>query len=72
MAMFTSSIIRNPLPENLCPVCGEKPVTTCRCWRSHSVCKNGHKWHTEGYSVRELREDGRLHVVETGYKLTLD
>jgi hypothetical protein len=28
-----------------CPICGEEAVSRCKCFRSDSVCKNGHKWH---------------------------
>lgn len=30
---------------SLCPTCGEKRTTTCRCPRSDSKCPNGHQWH---------------------------
>lgn len=33
-------------PENICPVCGEKPVIWAKCMRVNSRCENGHKWHT--------------------------
>lgn len=29
----------------ICPICQEKAVTTCRCFRGDSTCKNGHSWH---------------------------
>lgn len=32
--------------QNLCPVCNEPAVSTCRCPRRDSKCKNGHNWHT--------------------------
>ena len=28
-----------------CPVCHLKRVLSCKCFRSDSVCKNGHEWH---------------------------
>jgi len=33
------------MTENKCPVCGEPPISTCRCFRADSKCKNGHEWH---------------------------
>ena len=32
--------------KNLCPTCLEPAITTCRCFRQDSTCKNGHQWHT--------------------------
>jgi len=32
--------------NNLCPVCNQKSICSCRCMRSDSTCKNGHSWHT--------------------------
>lgn len=29
----------------VCPVCEGKVTETCRCFRSDSICENGHKWH---------------------------
>ena len=29
-----------------CPVCGEKAIAICKCFRADSNCKNGHNWHT--------------------------
>lgn len=29
----------------VCPVCEAKVIQTCRCFRSDSICENGHKWH---------------------------
>jgi hypothetical protein len=31
--------------DNRCPICEEEAIRTCRCFRSDSECKNGHKWH---------------------------
>lgn len=31
--------------ENLCPVCKEPAVITCKCPIGDSECKNGHEWH---------------------------
>lgn len=30
---------------NVCPVCGSPAIVSCRCPKSNSECKNGHKWH---------------------------
>ena len=32
--------------ENLCHVCKEVAIITCRCFRADSTCKNSHDWHT--------------------------
>lgn len=29
-----------------CPICEEPAQSSCRCFRSDSVCRNGHEWHT--------------------------
>jgi hypothetical protein len=31
---------------NNCPICEEPAVTSCRCFRRDSMCKNKHQWHT--------------------------
>lgn len=64
-------IVRHPPTENKCPVCGEKPVSTCRCMEAHSECPNGHKYHLVGRSKRIIFE-GRLHTTETWYEWVLD
>ena len=28
-----------------CPICGERFVIRCKCFKADSRCKNGHKWH---------------------------
>lgn len=63
--------IYDPRPENLCPVCGEKPTQTCRCMISHSECANGHKWHSDSRIERKLI-DGRMHTVRITPILVLD
>lgn len=30
---------------NLCPICKEPAVRTCKCPRLDSCCKNNHEWH---------------------------
>ena len=30
---------------NNCPICGQEAHIRCKCRRSDSTCKNGHKWH---------------------------
>ena len=37
----------------LCPTCGEKAVSTCRCIEAHSRCKNGHHWYNRQGIVTE-------------------
>jgi hypothetical protein len=32
--------------DNLCPVCNKPSVSSCRCFRHDSTCRNGHEWHT--------------------------
>jgi hypothetical protein len=67
------AIIRDEnFPENLCPVCGQKPIMTCRCMEAHSSCANGHNWHTEGKVEKKRGEDGRMYVVKTWHELVLD
>ena len=34
------------IENNLCPICGEKPMGNCKCPRRDSYCSNGHWWHT--------------------------
>ena len=29
-----------------CPICGEKIVASCKCFRHDCQCINGHWWHT--------------------------
>ena len=33
-------------PYDLCPTCGAKFSSQCRCFRSDRTCPNGHHWHT--------------------------
>ena len=60
----------NDLP-NLCPICGEEPISIARCINRHSVCNNGHSWHTEFKTRKELK-DGWWHAVENYCVLVVD
>ena len=72
-------------PNHICPVCGEPTIGSCRCPRSDSECKNGHKWHTcikhhtkvLGHSDHSIPGTGctcltsSLQVLKTNNKLTV-
>jgi hypothetical protein len=44
-----------PDVNDLCPVCGLKFTSSCRCRRGNKWCKNGHAWHRcKVHNVRVL------------------
>ncbi len=49
MAMSVKSDPSKTSPDNpygrLCPTCDSPAITSCRCSRADSTCKNGHAWH---------------------------
>ena len=57
---------------NICPECGKPAIMWCRCFMSHSSCENGHNWHLSIRKTKEIKEDGRVHVVDTWYERELD
>ncbi len=44
----------------ICPICGGKIKTRCKCLLSDSVCENGHEFH---YSMK----DGELHLGKSNH-----
>ena len=54
--------------QDVCPLCGITLTEFCRCYRSHSRCSNGHSSIIKSFTRRELKPDGRMHMVETYFQ----
>ena len=59
---FGDKIERHWARYELCFVCGEKSVSSCRCPDAEQHCPNGHVWHNKNGVVVE----GKIHVDSRG------
>jgi len=63
------------LNSQLCPVCKDKVVLSCKCFMADSMCENGHEFH---YSLKDkelhlgLGNHGRGDCCEDKVKIEIE
>lgn len=44
--------------DDICPSCGAKVVSRCRCMIGSCVCENGHEWYRDKQTGRAIQGNG--------------
>jgi hypothetical protein len=52
-----STFLGNPF-DDVCPTCGAKVVSRCKCMVGSTVCENGHEWHRDRKTGRAIPGNG--------------
>lgn len=57
MYIGESVFFGNPF-EDICPTCGAKATSRCKCMVGSTTCENGHEWHRDRENGRAIAGNG--------------